>query len=112
MVQTFFQFILLKHFSDNLTETISLLKLFESVSLMLCLPMGFIADRYFGRAKVLYYSWIILFVAQLIFAVVYGYTPFISHNLQIVHITVITFTFLVHSFAIAGVRVNLYSVWC
>ena len=107
IVQIFVQLVIYKLFKDNLVESISGFKLFESVHLMLCLPMGFIADRYFGRAKVLYYSWILLFVAQLIFAVFYGITPFVSLKVQIFCYVSLIFAFLIHSFAIAGVRVNL-----
>ena len=66
--EIFFQVLLVGYFEESGAIVIPTSILFTSFPLLLCLPMGFIADRYFGRAKVLYYSWIFLFIAQLLIA--------------------------------------------
>ena len=84
----------------------------RSLPLLLCLPMGFIADRYFGRAKVLYYSWILLFVTHCFTAL---YTSMASNSLYIsssnyyspLLIPVFIIGLLGKSISLAGIRVNL-----
>ena len=105
VIQIFFQFFLARHLK---AEPLPTYIIPFSISYMLCLPMGFIADRYFGRAKVLYYSWILLFVAQLTFSVYFVVASFIfNESLHIVSYILLIPAFLIHSFGMAGVRVNL-----
>ena len=103
--EIFFRVVLIKYFEGTGTTSAPISILFKSVPLLLCLPMGFIADRYFGRAKVLYYSWILLFIAQ-IFITYY----FIIEALGNIphHLIYITFVgAFVNSIGLAGIRVNL-----
>ena len=81
----------------------------RSLPLLLCLPMGFIADRYFGRAKVLYYSWILLFVTHC-FTALYISMAFLyisSSNYVPLLIPVFIIGLLGKSISLAGIRVNL-----
>ena len=48
-------------------EVPSIFLALRSLHLMLCLPMGFLADRYYGRTNVLVYSWILVFIIECIF---------------------------------------------
>ena len=102
----FFQLLLVRYFEDSGATVVPTTILFISFPLLLCLPMGFIADRYFGRAKVLYYSWIFLFLAQLLIAYFFiidalGYI----HDKSLLYISFIGV--IVNSVSIAGIRVNL-----
>ena len=102
----FFQLLLVRYFEDSGATVVPTTILFTSFPLLLCLPMGFIADRYFGRAKVLYYSWIFLFLAQLLIAYFFiidalGYI----HDKNLLYISFIGV--IVNSVSIAGIRVNL-----
>ena len=103
--EVFFQVLLVKYFGESGAVTIPSYIFFRSFPLLLCLPMGFIADRYFGRAKVLYYSWIFLFIAQLLitFYFIADALRLIPHKL--VYITSIGV--LINSISLAGIRVNL-----
>ena len=78
----------------------------RSLPLLFCLPMGFIADRYFGRAKVLYYSWITLFLTScfvaLYISVASPSTPYSKYV-----ISVLIVGFFGYSISQAGIRVNL-----
>ena len=87
-------------------KIVALLILFRGFPLMLCLPMGFIADRYFGRAKVLYYSWIFLFIAQLFttYCFIIEALVYIPHKWNYIFIFAGTF---IYSIGIAGIQVNL-----
>jgi len=76
---------------------------FSSFPLLLTLPMGFIADRYFGRAKVTYYSWIILSVSHLMFVLHSVITPYT----EIGAILVAIFGLLVAAISLAGIWVNI-----
>ena len=78
----------------------------RSLPLLLCLPMGFIADRYFGRAKILYYSWIILFVTNCFTAFYFSLTFSSTPNSKYV-IPVLIVGLLGNSISLAGIRVNL-----
>ena len=100
-----FQTVLIKYFEDIGATSAPISILFRSVPLLLCLPMGFIADRYFGRAKVIYYSWILLFIAQLLITYYFIIDSLgnIPHNLK-------SITFVgafINSIGLAGIRVNL-----
>jgi len=103
-----FQTFLLKHFKEPLVKDMHSFFSFASISLLLCLPMGFIADRYFGRAKVLNCCWIFLFVAQLIFSTYFAIFYFIT-NEESKFIVVLTIGILINSLSLAGIRVNLIS---
>ena len=104
--EIFFQVLLVGYFEESGAIVIPTSILFTSFPLLLCLPMGFIADRYFGRAKVLYYSWIFLFIAQLLIACF-----FIIDSLGYIYdkkLTYISFIgVIINSVSIAGIRVNL-----
>jgi len=82
---------------------------FTSFPLLLCLPMGFISDYYFGRAKVLYYSWISLFIAQLMIAIHFVVVSFAQPNNSgyIIGITICSIALLINAVGVAGVTVNL-----
>ena len=103
----FFQALLLKHFiKDSGATSVPISTLFTSFAYILCLPMGFIADRYLGRAKVLYYSWIFLFISQLLITLYFiiealGYI----HHENLIYITFVGV--LIYSIGLAGVQVNL-----
>ena len=81
----------------------------KSLPLLLCLPMGFIADRYFGRAKVLYYSWILLFITHcftaLYISVAIPYTPYSKYVPVLLPVFIIGLVGT--SISLAGIRVNL-----
>ena len=105
--QIFFVALLLKHFiKDSGATSVPISILFTSFPYKLCLPMGFIADRYLGRAKVLYYSWIFLFISQLLITLYFiiealGYI----HHENLIYITFVGV--LIYSIGLAGVQVNL-----
>ena len=81
----------------------------RSLHLILCLPMGFLADKYYGRAKVLVWSWMLLFITECLFAMhatlfeVYDY-----HN-DAGYIAITVLIVMVHAAGLAGVHVNLIS---
>ena len=78
----------------------------RSLPLLLCLPMGFIADRYFGRAKVLYYSWITMFVTNC-FTALYISIIF-PHNTSFqTSLPALIVGLFGNSISLAGIRVNL-----
>ena len=106
-----FQTFLLKNFNGSLLKDMHSFFYFASISLFLCLPMGFIADRYFGRAKMLNCCWIFLFVAQLIFGTYFAIFYFITNEESefIVGVFVFTIGTLINSLSLAGIRVNLIS---
>jgi len=106
-----FQTLLLKHFDKSLLKDMHSFFSFENIPLLLCLPMGFIADRYFGRTKVLYCSWILLFFAQLMFGIYFVIFSFITHKESelIAGVFVFTIGILINSLSLAGIRVNLIS---
>ena len=83
--------------------------LLRSLHLLFCLPMGFLADRYFGRTKVLIYSWIFLFVSQCLLTahvtVFEAYTFDYLNNATFIAVTILVCT--VHAACLAGVHVNL-----
>ena len=83
--------------------------LLRSLHLLFCLPMGFLADRYFGRTKVLIYSWIFLFITQCLLtihvAIFEAYTFSYLANAGFVALTIVICT--VHAAGLAGVHVNL-----
>ena len=91
------------------TKAIPIFISLRSFPLLLCLPMGFIADRYFGRAKVLYYSWILLFVTHcsFVFYIVMLNLHPPSKNTQLQYITVFIIVQLGRSISLGGIRVNL-----
>ena len=109
ITEVFFQSISLKYNRYTGPGSMPTFVSFRSLPLLLCLPMGFIADRYFGRAKVLYYSWIFLFIAQLIIAV-YFLIHFIvpdGNLIYIIGIIISAIGFLVNAISLAGIRVTL-----
>ena len=65
--------------------------------------MGFIADRYFGRAKVMYYSWIFLSIAQLMFVLHSVIAPYS----KIAAISIAIFGLLIAAISLAGIWVNI-----
>ena len=71
--------------------------------------MGFLADRYFGRAKVLICSWMLLFVVQCLFTMhVVVFESYSTRYLSAVGF--ITFTIVIctiNAVGLAGVHVNL-----
>ena len=79
----------------------------KSLPLLMCLPMGFIADRYFGRAKVLYYSWIILFVTKCSIAFYLSMISTYHPSLKTSLIIVLSIDLIGKSISLAGIRVNL-----
>ena len=93
----------------NGTKAIPIFISLRSLSLLLCLPMGFIADRYFGRAKVLYYSWILLFVTHC--SVAFYISMIILHapskHTLWQYIIVFIIVQLYKSISLVGIRVNL-----
>ena len=107
--EIYFQVLLLFNFHVEGTKTLPIFISIKSLPLLLCLPMGFIADRYFGRAKVLYYSWILLFVMHC--TITFYIIMVISHaptsNDQLQHIIVLIISILGKAIGLAGIRVNL-----
>ena len=105
----FFQIVVLEYNDYTGLSSIPTVVSFRNFSLLLCLPMGFIADRYFGRAKVLYYSWIFLFIAQLMitfYSVIHSY--FSNNNaVHVIGIIICIIGLLVSCICLAGIRVNL-----
>jgi len=107
--EVIFGVILVKYFENISKEQATALRiLFRGFPLILCLPMGFIADRYFGRAKVLYYSWIFLFISQLLIAYYFiiealGYIPNKLKKLMYIYFV----GAFIYSVGLGGVRVNL-----
>ena len=98
--------LLTKLIKDSGATIVPISILFTSIPYLMCLPMGFIADRYFGRAKVLYYSWILLFIAQLVITLYFiidtlGYI----HHESLIYISIVGV--LIYSIGLAGVQVNL-----
>ena len=93
----------------NGTKAIPIFISIRSLSLLLCLPLGFIADRYFGRVKVLYFSWILLFVTHC--SVAFYISMVILHrpskHVQLQYITFFVIVQLCKSISLAGIRVNL-----
>ena len=108
--EVYFLTLLVVNFHIEEAKTISIFVSITSLPLLLCLPMGFIADRYFGRAKVLYYSWILLFVIQCAIAsyvsIMVQYGPTNNEQLQYIIVLIVIST-LGQSIGLAGVRVNL-----
>ena len=96
-------------YTRPIASAISAVISFKIFPLLLCLPMGFIADRYFGRAKVLYYSWIFLFIAQLMMTLYFLIYLSVSDPKlpHIIGIIIYAIGFLVSAFSLAGIRVNL-----
>ena len=90
-------------------ESITIFISLKSLPLLLCLPMGFIADRYFGRAKVLYYSWIFLFITHCFttfyISVAIPYTTPSKYTSVLIPLFIIGL--LGKSISLAGIRVNL-----
>ena len=101
--EVYFQAFVAKYYGAELTSIPS----FRGFPLLLCLPMGFIADRYFGRAKVLYYSWLSQFVAQLIFGFYFANANLNNHSVPISSIFILLIGLLINCCSLAGIRVNL-----
>ena len=109
ITELYFQVFLLTHvhfIKESGAAVVPISILFTSFSHLMCLPMGFIADRYFGRAKVLYYSWILLFISQLMISLYFiidtlGYI----HHESLIYISLVGV--LIYSIGLAGVEVNL-----
>ena len=83
--------------------------LLRSLHLLFCLPMGFLADRYFGRTKVVIYSWIFLFTTQCLLTIhVAVFESYTHHYLPEAAFIVLTiFICTIHAAGLAGVHVNL-----
>ena len=109
ITEKYFQVILLEYYEVSEASSIPTFISFRSVPLLLCLPMGFIADRYFGRAKVLYYSWMSLFAAQLAIGFYLVFTNVVLYNntVLIIGIIIVSIALLINSFSLAGIRVNV-----
>jgi len=107
--EQYFQVLLIKYYRAGGASSIPAFISFRSFPLLLCLPMGFIADRYFGRAKVLYYSWVSLFVAHLLigfYMAIAGIIPY-NNTVLIIGIVLASIVLLINSFSLAGIRVNV-----
>ena len=109
ITEVFFQALLLKYYQYTGPDAMPTVVSFRSFPLLLCLPMGFIADRYFGRAKVLYYSWISLFTSQLVITVYFLIRSTLpgSNLMYILGVIICIIALLVNSASLAGIRVNL-----
>ena len=109
ITEQYFQVILIKYYRTSGASSIPTFVSFRSFPLLLCLPMGFIADRYFGRAKVLYYSWVSLFVAHLLIGFYFVIADLIPYNntVLIIGIVIASIALLINSFSLAGIRVNV-----
>ena len=107
--EVYFQAFVVKYYGEELSEAASIPSFisFRSFPLLLCLPMGFIADRYFGRAKVLYYSWISQFVAQLIFGFYFAFANLNNHSVPISGVFILFIGLFINCCSLAGIRVNL-----
>ena len=83
----------------------------RSLHLLLCLPMGYLADKYYGRTKVLVYSWILVFFIECLFTMHVTlfevYTSDYVKNGGYIALTVLII--VVHAVGLAGVHVNLIS---
>ena len=92
-------------------EVPSIFLVLRSLHLMFCLPMGFLADKYYGRTKVLVYSWILVFVIDCIFTMhVTLFEVYVSeylNNSSYIALTVLIIA--LHAVGLAGVHVNLIS---
>ena len=88
---------------------LSLFLLLRSLHFLFCLPMGFLADKYFGRAKVLICSWLLLFIIQCLFTM--HVTMFESDSAQYLsgvgYVTITVVICAIHAVGLAGVHVNL-----
>ena len=81
----------------------------RSLHLIFCLPMGFLADKYFGRTKVVTWSWMLLFITECLFtihATLFEVSEYID-NASYIAITVSII--VAHAAGLAGVHVNLIS---
>ena len=107
--EVYLQAVMMLNFEHtNGTKAITISISLRSLPLLLCLPMGFIADRYFGRAKVLYYSWILLFITYCSFVIyIIIVTLYTSKHALWQYITVFVIVQLCKSISLAGIRVNL-----
>jgi len=107
--EVYFHAFVVKYYGEEVSGTISIPSFisFRSFPLLMCLPMGFIADRYFGRAKVLYYSWLFQFVAQLIFGFYFTFANLNSHSLPVSGIFIVLIGLIINVCSLAGIRVNL-----
>ena len=109
ITEQYFKVILVKYYRVGGASSIPTFVSFRSFPLLLCLPMGFIADRYFGRAKVLYYSWVSLFMAHLVigfYFVIAGIIPY-NNTVLVIGIVLTSIALLINSFSLAGIRVNV-----
>ena len=109
ITEVFLQYFLIKYCGYTGPSSMPTVISYQIFPLLLCLPMGFIADRYFGRAKVLYYSWISLFIAQLmitLYFLIYFVVPD-GKLLYIFGIIICAIGLLVNAIGLAGIRVNL-----
>ena len=109
ITEVFFQNVSLKYYRYTGPSSMPTFVSFRSLPLLLCLPMGFIADRYYGRAKVLYYSWICLFIAQLIITLhflILSIAPD-GNVLYIFSIIISAIGFLANAVSLAGIHVTL-----
>ena len=81
----------------------------RSLHLLFCLPMGFLADKYFGRTRVVKWSWMLLFITECVFTIhvtLFEASEYIG-NAGYIAITVLII--VVHAAGLAGVHVNLIS---
>ena len=91
-------------------EVPSVFLVLRSLHLILCLPMGFLADKYYGRAKVLVWSWVLLFITECLFTIhgtLFEVDVEYLNNAGYIAITVLII--MVHAAGLAGVHVNLIS---
>jgi len=88
-----------KHSSHGILEFFS----FTAFVFLFSLPMGFIADSYSGRAKMLYYSWLLLFISQLSFVLYFLIEP---HS-KPTAITIAITGLVINAFSMAGAWINL-----
>ena len=83
----------------------------RSLHLMFCLPMGFLADKYYGRAKVLEWSWILLFITLCLFTMhATLFEVYVADYINNAgYIAIIVLIIVAHAAGLAGVHVNLIS---
>lgn len=109
--QKFSSYLIANDHLSNEKSVPSVFLILRSLHLLFCLPMGFLADKYFGRTKVLVYSWIFLFATQCVFTIhITLFETYLYHYLSNAAFIVVTVLIVsVHAAALAGIHVNLIS---
>jgi len=110
LVNRWDSYLTVQKWKDNSVPVLpSIFLILRSLHYLFCLPMGFLADRYFGRTKVLICSWVLLFIVQCLFtmhvAVFESYSTRYLSAMGYVTFTVIICT--IQAAGLAGIHVNL-----